>query len=322
MISRLPWRELWLPLDEILLLDWCGSGVPLHLTLSSVTGWEKRSAAFSVRCLLLGQPKFPMQPHSVVAGSSSGEFKISSMLRDLRPCSKFLELLILLGVEVLWCICSSPWHPEPSLDCLLSPASALLADDDRTWFVRDGHDAVSVDTLDDERRDVDVDMLAKLASVECSGLVILASADAIVDETEEIVSIPFEPDIPVHGPIRLLPEKGKSNLGNDENAILLGLTVGLLAFVSDDLSATCEADPGPDVSIGTIAWAPVGLLSMALILSGRLVPPEERGAASPVNLKGESSLAKHGVKLTWSNEVSWDLLDIGKVRLLGLPVAL
>ena len=48
MISRLPCSELWLPLDEMLLLDWCVSCAclmdtrdlcDLVLTISSATGW-------------------------------------------------------------------------------------------------------------------------------------------------------------------------------------------------------------------------------------------------------------------------------------------
>ena len=109
--------------------------------------------------------------------------------------------------------------------------------------------------VDAERKDVDVEMLVMLASVDGSGLVTVASVDDIVDETEGIVLVVLEPDTPVHvTAVRLLlPEEGKSNLGNDENAILLGLTVALLAFVSDDLSVTCGEEPGPDVSIGTTA---------------------------------------------------------------------
>lgn len=120
--------------------------------------------------------------------------------------------------------------------------------------VADG-DTVRVDA--DERKDVDVDMLAKLASVEGSGLVTHASADDTVDETDGIAAtalaaLEAEVITPVpDSTLQLLPEDGKSNLGNDENAILFGLTVGRFAFVSDDLSVTCVADPGPEVSIGT-----------------------------------------------------------------------
>ena len=109
--------------------------------------------------------------------------------------------------------------------------------------------------VDADRKDDDVDMLVKLASVDGSGLVTLASADDIVDETEGITPVVLEPDTPVHVAVeRLLPEEGKSNLGNDEKAILFGLTVGLFAFVSDDLNVTCVEDgSGHDVSIGTTA---------------------------------------------------------------------
>lgn len=77
-----------------------------------------------------------MHPQSVLAGSSSGELRMSSILRDLRPCSKFLAPDMLLGVEVLWCI-SAPDPDEffddlaPPDDVAASSPSARLADDDR-----------------------------------------------------------------------------------------------------------------------------------------------------------------------------------------------
>ena len=42
--------------------------------------------------------------------------------------------------------------------------------------------------------------------------------------------------------------------------------------------------------------------SIELILNGRFVPPVDRGAARLVSFNGDS-LAKQGVKLSWSSEV-------------------
>lgn len=183
-----------------------------------------------------------------------------------------------------------------------------------------------------------MERLARLASVEGSGLVTLASADEMVDDTVGMVSDDSEGGgaAAATPPARpLLPEMDedgalKSNLGNDENAILLGRTVGRLALFSEDLKVTGRAGggalllplllplgatttPGLDVSMGTVCScccddaAPLDLVSMILILSGRLVPPPELrggGAASPVNrIGGSCVVAKHGVKLNWSSDV-------------------
>ena len=113
----------------MLLLDWCESDGPRHLMVSKATGCENSSAAFIVRFRPFVLPKFPIHPQSVVAGSSSGELRISSMLRDLRPCSRFLVLLILPGVEVLWRICT-PGPPDPFFGDL-SSWSARHAEDER-----------------------------------------------------------------------------------------------------------------------------------------------------------------------------------------------
>ncbi len=92
----------------------------------------------------------------------------------------------------------------------------------------------------------------------------------------------------------LLNPLDKSNLGYEENAILFGRTVGRLALVSEDLIVTCVVGAEP-VSIG-MTLGP-DLPSRELILNGRFVPPDDRGAARLVSFNGDS-LAKQGVKLS------------------------
>ena len=125
MSSRLPCRELRLPPDEMLLLDWCGS--PRQWLLSSAREGGNISAATWLR----KGGWLRTAVHSTTLYWSSGEFNMSSRLRDFRPFSKLLRApMVLLDLECRMraCVFTGDPHPCPSTHgfCELTVGAAVV----------------------------------------------------------------------------------------------------------------------------------------------------------------------------------------------------